>query len=134
MIDAQAALIYTMVIVSAADGNMTDAEMRTIGEIVQFLPVFRSFDQDALPKVASECAGLLNNEDGLDRALAAVKSALPAKLRETAYAVACDVASADERATPEKERILEILEDLLDLDTLTAAAIERAARARHMRL
>jgi len=134
MIDAHAALIYTMVLVSAADQDMTDAELRTIGEIVRFLPAFRAFDVAALPRVASDCAALLDSEDGLDHALAEVKAAMPAKLRETAYAVACDVAAADERATPEKQRMLEILEDLLDIDALVAAAIERAARARHMRL
>ena len=40
MIDHQAALIYTMVLVSAADRNMSDAEMRIIGDNVRDLPVF----------------------------------------------------------------------------------------------
>jgi hypothetical protein len=81
-----------------------------------------------------ECAALLGGEDGLDRALAEVKAAVPMKLRETAYAMACEVATADERDTPEKERMLDILEDLLGIDALVAAAIERSAWARHMRL
>lgn len=132
MIDAHAALVYTMVIVSAADGNMTDPEMRTIGEIVQFLPVFRNFDREKLPKVAADCADLLNSDNGLDRAMAVVKGALPQKLRETAYALACDVAAADKRGRPEKERILDIVQDAFEIDALVAAAIERAARARHM--
>jgi tellurite resistance protein len=134
MIDTHAALIYAMVLVSAADRDMTDAEMRKIGEIVRYLPAFRGFDQEALPRVASECAALLGGEDGLDRALAEVKAAVPMKLRETAYAMACEVATADERDTPEKERMLDILEDLLGIDALVAAAIERSAWARHMRL
>ncbi|MCW5773149.1 MAG: tellurite resistance TerB family protein [Rhodospirillaceae bacterium] len=133
MIDAHAALVYTMVIVSAADGNMTDPEMRTIGEIVQFLPVFRTFDRETLPKVAADCADLLNSDNGLDRAMAVVKGALPPKLRETAYALACDVAAADARASMEKERILDIVQEAFEIDALVAAAIERAARARHMR-
>jgi uncharacterized tellurite resistance protein B-like protein len=132
MIDAHAALIYTMVIVSAADGNMTDAEMRMIGEIVQFLPVFRDFDHDTLPKAAADCADLLNSDNGLDRAMAVVKGALPRKLRETAYALACDVAAADARGPQEKNRILDIVQDAFEIDALVAAAIDRAARARHM--
>jgi hypothetical protein len=39
-ISHHAALIYTMVMVSAADRNMTDAELRMIGEITRGLPVF----------------------------------------------------------------------------------------------
>jgi uncharacterized tellurite resistance protein B-like protein len=134
MVNAHDALIYTMVIVAAADRNMSDPEMQTIGEIVQFLPVFRSFDRDQLPKVARACANLLNDGNGLDHAIAVVKGALPRKLRETAYALACDVAAADALRSPEKGRILEILQDAFEIDALTAAALERAAHARHVRL
>ena len=134
MIDAHAALIYTMVMVSAADGDMTDAEMRTIGEMVQYLPVFATFKRDSLPQVATDCADLLNNANGLDRAVAVVKGALPKRLHETAYVVACDVAAADGRVTEEEARILDILRDALAIDQLAAAAIERAARARHQRV
>jgi hypothetical protein len=38
MIDHQTALIYTMVMVSAADRDMTDAELQTIGDIVKRPP------------------------------------------------------------------------------------------------
>ena len=40
---------------------------------------------------------LLTQEDGLDVALDQIGAALPAPLRETAYALACDVAAADGR-------------------------------------
>ncbi len=132
MIDTHAALIYIMVLVSAADGDMTDAEMRTIGEMVQFLPAFRNFDRQALPKAAAECADLLNNEQGFDRAIAVIKGTLPKRLRETGYALACDVAAADGRLGTEVARILEIIQEALEIDQLIASAIERAARARHL--
>jgi tellurite resistance protein len=131
MIDHHAALIYTMVLVSAADRNMTDAELRTIGEIVQYLPIFSDFDDERLPQVASDCAALLDDEDGLDRTLKVIRDALPARLHETAYALACDVAAADGQVGQEELRLLEIIRYGLDLDRLTAAAIERGARARH---
>jgi tellurite resistance protein len=59
---------------------------------------------------------------------------LPKKLRETAYAVACDIAAADGHTTQEELRMLEMLRHSLDIDRLSAAAIERGARARYMRL
>jgi tellurite resistance protein len=56
---------------------------------------------------------------------------LPEKLRETAYAMACDVAAADGTVMPEEARLLAILRDRLKIDRLAGAAIERGARARH---
>lgn len=131
MIDHMTALIYTMILVSAADRNMTDAELRTIGEIVRYLPIFKKFDLDKLPKVAADCAEILDDDEGLDKVLEVIKGALPHKLHETAYAVACDVAAADGHLEPEVIRLLELLRHALDIDRLAAAAIERGARARH---
>jgi tellurite resistance protein len=131
MIDHLTALIYTMILVSAADRNMTDAEVRTIGEIVRYLPIFKKFDPEKLPRVAADCAEILDDDEGLDTVLNVIKGALPQKLHETAYAMACDVAAADGRLKPEVIRLLELLRHALDIDRLAAAAIERGARARH---
>ncbi len=125
-------LIYTMVLVSAADSDMTDEELRVIGDIVRHLPVFHDYDEAGLPATAAACAELLAEEDGLDRAIDVIKGALPQNLRETAYALACDVAAADGEANQEELRLLEILRHRLDIDRLIAAGIERGARARHM--
>jgi len=132
MIDHQTALIYTMVLVSAADRDMTDAELQTIGEIVRYLPIFKGFDENELTRIAGDCADILDDEKGLDKALKLIKSSLPHKLHETAYAVACDVAAADGHVAQEELRLLEMLRYTLDLDRLAAAAIERGARARHV--
>ena len=132
MIDHHAALIYTMVLVSAADRDMTDAEMRTIGEVVQYLPVFDDFEFDNLPRIAADCAEILDSDDGLDQTIEVIVGSLPEKLCETAYAVACDVAAADGSVKQEEVRLLELLRHALKVDRLAAAAIERGARARHM--
>lgn len=130
-VDAHAALIYVMVLVSAADEDMTDSELATMGEMVRYLPAFRSFDRSRLAQVAGDCAELLGDEDGLEKAMDGIAAALPDRLRETAYAIACDVAAADGRVTPEESRLLEMLRYRLSVGRLPAAAIERAARARH---
>ena len=134
MISHHAALIYTMVLVSASDRNMTDAELATIGDTIGHLPIFGDYDRNKLPRTASACAELLDNEDGLDRALDMIKSALPEKLRETAYALACDVVASDGHASQEELRMLELIRHKLDIDRLAAAAIERGVRAHYMRL
>ena len=128
------ALIYTMILVSAADREMTDAEMNSIGEMVGHLPVFRDFDKAKIAKTAASCVDLLNGKDGLDGILKAIAEGLPEKLRETAYALACDVAAADSKVTEEEARMLDLIRFELKVGKLVAAAIERAARARHMTL
>ena len=134
MTDHHSALIYAMVLASAADREMTDSELRRIGQIVDRLPVFDDFDTDTLAARAAECAELLNAEDGLEAAIEAISGALPQKLRETAYALACEIVVADGRVAQEELRLLEMLAEGLPIDRLAAAAIERGARARHMRL
>ena len=134
MITPQNALIYTMVLTSAADRDMTDSELQAIGDIVKHLPVFKDYDPSQLAKAAQDCAALLADPSGLDNAVELILSALPEKLHETAYALACDVAAADGRASQEELRLLEWLRHALNLNRLTAAAIEQAARARHVKL
>jgi tellurite resistance protein len=134
MLDHHRALIYTMVIVSAADSDMPDAELRLIGDIVEDLPIFHDFDRSELPRVLNDCTELIGREDGLEETLKVIKTALPAKLRETAYAIACDLVAADGEASQEELRILELIRDRLKLDRLVAVAIERAARARFQTL
>ena len=131
MVTHHTALIYTMVLVAAADGEMTDAELSTIGDIIRTLPVFGDYDRDLLTRAAEDCAGLLADDEGLETVLGIIGRALPERLRETAYVLACDVAAADLAADQEELRLLEMLRHHLDIDRLAAAAIERAARARH---
>src|SRR5581483_9306381 len=126
-----AALIYTMVLMAAADRDMTDAEMASIGDMVAHLPVFRDYDRSKIASTAAGCIDLLSAENGLDKLLQDSKKSLPETLRETAYALACDVAAADGKVTQEEARLLELLRFALSIGRLPAAAIERAAKARH---
>src|ERR1700751_2292051 len=105
MINHQTALIYTMVLVSAAHRNMSDAELRIIGDNVRDLPVFADYDRDQLTRQLDECAKLLNRDNGLDATFRQSRAALSPRLRETAYALACDVAAADGEASQEELRV-----------------------------
>jgi tellurite resistance protein len=75
---------------------------------------------------------MLKAEEGLGKILKTIKEGLPERLRETAYALACDVAAADGKVTMEEARVLEMLRYELALGKLVSAAIERGARARHI--
>jgi tellurite resistance protein len=130
-LDHHEALIYTMVTMSAVDRAMTDAELARIGEIVSNLPIFAEYDADRLVQTSETCGEILSQANGLQQVLQLIRSALPKKLRETAYAVALEVAAADLNVWPEETRFLEMLRDSLELDKLTTAAIERGIRARN---
>jgi hypothetical protein len=114
---------------------MSDAELEMIDGIVRHLPVFEGYDAAELPKAASACVDLLSGTDGLDAVLNTIRDSLPLpeRLRETAYALACDTVAADREASQEELRLLEMLRHRLDVDRLTAAAIERGAGARFAR-
>ncbi len=128
------ALIYVMVLMSAADSDMTDRELFTIGEIVKTLPIFAGMDLEKLPETAEHCADMLSKEKGLDDVLAFISKALPARLHETAYALACDIAAVEGRLRSEEIKLLEFLRHRLEVGRLPAAAIERGAKARYQKL
>ena len=129
-ISTQEALIYVMVTISAVDTAMNDAELARIGRLTRFLPVFSGFDEERLIPVTRDCAAILAEAEGLRTVLEMVRKAIPARLHDTAYALAVEVASADMHIREEEIRFLQMLRDRLDLDKLTCAAIERNVIAR----
>lgn len=131
---AQDSLVALMVAVSASDEHIRTAELVKITMIVNNLPVFGDYDAGRISLISRTVFDLLEPEDGLDALFGLVRDALPEKLYETAYAMACDVAAADGKITGPEGRMLEEIREELAIDRLHAAAIERGARARHMTL
>lgn len=130
----QDALVALMITASAADENIRTAELVAIQRIVNHLPVFGDYDADRIGQIARSVFDLLEEEDGLDALFGLVRKALPERLYETAYAIACDVAAADGKLADEELRLLQEIRYEFGIDRLHAAAIERGSRARHMRL
>lgn len=128
------ALIYVMITTAAADRQISDRELDQIARLVRHLPVFVAYDVEKLTDAAERCGDFLGEDDGLDRMLELIATALPKKLHETAYALAVEVAAADLRVPDEEIRLLELLRDAFHLDKLVTAAIERSARARYQTL
>lgn len=128
------ALVAVMVAVSASDQSLRTAEMVAIERIVNHTPVFADYDIDRIRAVSHTVMSLFEEEDGLDALFGLLQAALPERLYETAYVLACDVASADGHISEEELGLLKEIRDELELDRLNAAAIEHAANARHRRL
>jgi uncharacterized membrane protein YebE (DUF533 family) len=130
-LDAQEALVCTMVLIAAADGGITDREIGVMSGVVQTMPAFQNFSADRLDAATDAAVNLLREEEGLNHAGRLIREALEPRLRETAYALACEVVAADRFAGQAILQMLEFVMNELRLDPLVAAAIERAARARH---
>jgi len=132
-VSPQDALIAVALVTAIADERMSEREYREIMGMVNLLPVFTDFDTDRIDGIIDTVQAFLAEDDGLDSLIGLVRSTLPDHLYETAYALACDVAAADGSVALGEMRMLEELRQSLELDRLNAAAIERGARARHMR-
>ena len=131
-LSAQDALVAVMVAVSAADEQMRTAELVAIQRMVNHMPVFAEYDADRIRTVSQTVFDLFEEEDGLDALFGLLRDALPERLRETAYALACDVVAADGKLRDMELRMLEEMREELVIDRLHAAAIEWGARVRHM--
>lgn len=128
----QDALIAIMIAASASDEDFKSSEMLAIIRIVNNLPIFAEYDADRIESISRTVFDLLEVEEGLTALFGLVKDALPAKLSETAYALACDVTAADGRLGQTELRFLQEIRYELNIDRLSAAAIEKGAQARHM--
>ena len=129
----QDALVAVMIAVSAADEQMRTAELVAIQRMVNHMPVFAGYDPDRLRVVSQTVLELFEEEEGLSALFGLVRDGLPERLYETAYALACDVVTADGTAREVELRMLEEIREELEIDRLHAAAIECGARARHLK-
>ena len=120
-----------MVAVSISDARIKTSELVTIERIVHHLPVFSGYDADREKIVSQTVFDLFEEEDGLDAFLGLIRDALPERLYETAYGLACDVAAADGRLQESEPRFLEEVRYELNIDRLHGAAIEWGGGTRH---
>ena len=129
----QDALIAVMIAVSASDEQMRTPELIAIQRIVNHMPVFVGYDSDRIRLTAQAVFDLFEEEDGLAALFGLIRDGLPERLHETAYALACDVATADGTLREVELRMLEEVREELQIDRLHAAEIEWGARVRHLR-
>src|SRR3990167_10147682 len=130
-VSSQSALIYVMVVAALADHKLKKAELRIISDVVKNLPIFRGLSPENFKSDFDNCISILEQDEGVETVLELVSEALPAKLKHTAYALACEVIAADRTAELVELEWLALLRNKLKIDALNAAAIEMAIRARY---
>jgi tellurite resistance protein len=126
----QEALIYATVTVAAADRTITEHELARINAMVKELPAFRGIEDAWLSREAQDCGKILSRPDGVHKVVRLIAEALPGELRETAYALAAEVAASDLAIKDDERDFLTLLATGLQIDGLLRAALERTAQAR----
>jgi len=129
-ISPETALVYTMVTVAASDDSMSDVELTQMTGMVGYLPALDGYNVEHLRLDTESCIEILSSEEGLDAVLGLIAEAVPESHYDLVYAVACEVAASDGALTQEELRLLEEYRHFLNVDRLTAAAIERGVAAR----
>ncbi len=131
-LSVQDALVYIMVVTASSDDGISEAELAVLRHLVERSPVFEGFDLSRLENVANAAVDETNS-NGLDGVLDLAIAALPKRLHDTAYALAVEIAIVDVQLPQVELRLLEMVRDRLDVDSLVTAAIEASARARMRR-
>jgi tellurite resistance protein len=132
-LSAHEALIWVMVTTAVADRAMTESELDELKRLIAFTPVFQDFD-GSVGEIADACSDNFSATNGIDRILDKIAEALPARLHETAYALAVEMAVYDGDVKQEELVFLQMLDDRLEIDKLGVAAIEHSARVRYRKL
>lgn len=128
-LSVQDALIHLMVVTASSDEGISDHELGAIRHLIARSPVFEGYDLSQLETVANTAVDKTNS-DGFEGVLDQAVAAVPKRLHDTAYALAVEVAVVDVQLPQEELRLLEMVRDRLDVDSLVTGAIEASARAR----
>ncbi|MBN9309314.1 MAG: tellurite resistance TerB family protein [Devosia sp.] len=128
-LSVQDALIHLMVVTASSDEGVSDRELGIIRHLIERSPVFEGYDLSQLETVANAAVDKTNSA-GFEGVLDQAAAAIPERLHDTAYALAVEVAVVDVQLPQEELRLLEMVRDRLDLDSLVTGAIEASARAR----
>lgn len=128
-LSVQDALIHVMVVTASSDEGISEHELAMIGHLIDRSPVFEGFDESRLEAVANDAVDVTNSK-GLEGVLDQAIAAIPERLHDTAYALAVEVAIVDVQLPQEELRLLEMVRDRLEVDSLVTGAIEASARAR----
>jgi uncharacterized membrane protein YebE (DUF533 family) len=130
MLTPQEALVYAMVIAAEADHQVVQAEIDIIGDLVHHLPAFAGLDRVAMTEMASRCSERIASEGSVDPLFEEIRHALSPGLRDTAYALICDVIAVDRRLNRDEMRLLDQIRAQLGVDPTLARTVERVTELR----
>lgn len=115
----QEAMVAVMLAISAADGNISDEEIEDLITRLRRLRLFSGLTDDQLIAATNRPFDLLR-KGGPDELIRSACPALPQQLRESAFAIAVDLAFSDGSVADEEKQLIEKLQQDFGISDETA--------------
>lgn len=106
----------------AADGRISEEECRGIITSILRMKQFQNYNQRQMQKIFDKLVNIIRDQ-GVEKLILLTKDNLSPDLRETAFAVAVDLALADGYLNKEEKDILTKIQQNLDIPEDTALKI-----------
>jgi hypothetical protein len=125
------ALIYSMTLSSAIDGEISNKEMQFIQTCINNLPIFKTYNSEDLEKTLSMFFELLSGDNDPETIIELIDQALDKKNKYIAYALSVEIMMVEENFTNEKLRLLELLEKNFEINDLESASIKYTIKTKY---
>jgi uncharacterized tellurite resistance protein B-like protein len=113
-ITRQEAFAGILLAAAAADGHIADEEARSLWTTIERMNLYEKFTPDRFNKMMDNLLKILK-KGGPELLVDKCVPALPDKLRETAFANACDLVLADGVVEDEEKELIELLQNRLEI-------------------
>ena len=110
----QESMVAVMLAIAAADGHISDEEIEDLIARLRRLRLFSGLTDDQLIAATNRPFDLLR-KGGPDELIRAASPSLPQQLRESAFAIAVDLAFSDGSVADEEKQLIEKLQHELGI-------------------
>lgn len=123
-------LVYGMMLMIGADGDLQQEELATLNGFVITLPDFRGKD---LREVFRGAQQALKGKKSLEEAVAALKGIESPAVKKKLYVVAADLALSSGDIDEKEEKILELMQQELGIDDALATKVVEVLALKYQR-
>jgi tellurite resistance protein len=106
----------------ASDGYLANEELDAITSHLSRMHLFHHFRPETMQRMYAKLFDIMR-KDGADVLLESAKETLPIELRESAFAMCCDLTLADGMMSKDEQTFLKQLHQVLDISGETADRI-----------
>jgi tellurite resistance protein len=125
----QEAYAAITILAIASDGYLANEELDAITSHLSRMHLFHHFRPDTMQRMYTKLFDIMR-KDGTEVLLESAKETLPIELRESAFAMCCDLTLADGMMSQDEQRFLKQLHTTLEI---TDAIADRILGVMHIR-
>lgn len=113
-LDKQESFLAIALAVSAADGHISQSEVNGIISYLSRMQMFQNIAGNRMQAMFDKLIGVIRRQ-GVGQLVNLAKVSLPSELRQTAFACAVDIALADGVIEQDEQKLLEELQQVLEV-------------------